>query len=293
LQVCNELQGAKLIGKDKRRTPGTFEHSLLAGHAAAIAPVGANGEVAYAAAMKPWGLTRRDRAPVMRWTVRFKELFKWREKNADVRGFFDGPRARAAAPRPSGAGAAAPCASTSLQPDDVKQANRLLNEVQGAKLIDDLKKTDADVRDFFDGPRARADPRPSGAGAAAPCASTSLQPDDVKQANRLLNELQGAKLIGKDKRRTPGTFEHSLLAGHAAAIAPVGANGEVAYAAAMKQRGIEQQHTYAVWSWIVRGANKTETVCLTVAAQTAPPRLLLTHNSTTGTARDGSELVVC
>ena len=87
-------------------------------------------------------------------------------------------------------------------------------------------------------------------------------------------ELQGAKLIGKDKRRTPGTFEHSLLAGHAAAIAPVGANGEVAYAAAMKQRGIEQQHTYAVWSWIVRGANKTETVCLTVAAQTAPPRLL-------------------
>ena len=102
----------------------------------------------------------------------------------------------------------------------------------------------------------------------------SLQPDDVKQANRLLNELQGAKLIGKDKRRTPGTFEHSLLAGHAAAIAPVGANGEVAYAAAMKQRGIEQQHTYAVWSWIVRGANKTETVCLTVAAQTAPPRLL-------------------
>jgi len=189
--------------------------------------------VAYAAAMKPWGLTRRDRAPVMRWTVRFKELFKWREKNADVRGFFDGPRARAAAPRPSGAGA------------------------------------------------------------AAPCASTSLQPDDVKQANRLLNELQGAKLIGKDKRRTPGTFEHSLLAGHAAAIAPVGANGEVAYAAAMKQRGIEQQHTYAVWSWIVRGANKTETVCLTVAAQTAPPRLLLTHNSTTGTARDGSELVVC
>ena len=293
MQVCNELQGAKLIGKDKRRTPGTFEHSLLAGHAAAIAPVGANGEVAYAAAMKPWGLTRRDRAPVMRWTVRFKELFKWREKNADVRGFFDGPRARAAAPRPSGAGAAAPCASTSLQPDVVTQVNRLLNEVQGAKLIDDLKKTDADVRDFFDGPRARADPRPSGAGAAAPCASTSLQPDDVKQANRLLNELQGAKLIGKDKRRTPGTFEHSLLAGHAAAIAPVGANGEVAYAAAMKQRGIEQQHTYAVWSWIVRGANKTETVCLTVAAQTAPPRLLLTHNSTTGTARDGSELVVC
>ena len=249
--------------------------------------------MAYAAAMQQWGLTHRDSAPVMRWTVRFKELFKWREKNADVRGFFDGPRARAAAPRPSGAGAAAPCASTSLQPDVVTQVNRLLNEVQGAKLIDDLKKTDADVRDFFDGPRARADPRPSGAGAAAPCASTSLQPDDVKQANRLLNELQGAKLIGKDKRRTPGTFEHSLLAGHAAAIAPVGANGEVAYAAAMKQRGIEQQHTYAVWSWIVRGANKTETVCLTVAAQTAPPRLLLTHNSTTGTARDGSELVVC
>jgi len=232
-RLINELQGAKLIRNDKRRAPGTFERFLLAGHAAAIAPVGANGEVAYAAAMKPWGLTRRDRAPVMRWTVRFKELFKWREKNADVRGFFDGPRARAAAPRPSGAGA------------------------------------------------------------AAPCASTSLQPDDVKQANRLLNELQGAKLIGKDKRRTPGTFEHSLLAGHAAAIAPVGANGEVAYAAAMKQRGIEQQHTYAVWSWIVRGANKTETVCLTVAAQTAPPRLLLTHNSTTGTARDGSELVVC
>ena len=157
MQVCNELQGAKLIRNDKRRVPGTFERFLLAGHAAAIAPVGANGEVAYAAAMKPWGLTRRDRAPVMRWTVRFKELFKWREKNADVRGFFDGPRARAAAPRPSGAGAAAPCASTSLQPDVVTQVNRLLNEVQGAKLIDDLKKTDADVRDFFDGPRARAD----------------------------------------------------------------------------------------------------------------------------------------
>ena len=157
MQVCNELQGAKLIRKE-RRVPGTFERFLLAGHAAAIAPVGANGEVAYAAAMKPWGLTRRDRAPVMRWTVRFKELFKWREKNADVRGFFDGPRARAAAPRPSGAGAAAPCASTSLQPDVVTQVNRLLNEVQGAKLIDDLKKTDADVRDFFsDGPRARAD----------------------------------------------------------------------------------------------------------------------------------------
>ena len=83
-RLLNELQGAKLIGKDKRRAPGTFERFLLAGHQVAMPPVGASGEVGFAAAMKPWGLTRRDRAPVMRWTVRFKELFKWREKNADL-----------------------------------------------------------------------------------------------------------------------------------------------------------------------------------------------------------------
>ena len=102
------------------------------------------------------------------------------------------------------------------------------------------------MRDFFDGPRARAAaPRPSGAGTAAPCASTSLQPDDVKQANRLINELQGAKLIRNDKRRAPGTFERFLLAGHAAAIAPVGANGDVAYAAAMQARKLREQRTRA------------------------------------------------
>ena len=116
LQVCNELQGAKLIRNDKRRVPGTFEPGLFerflrAGHAAAIAPVGANGKVAYAAAMQAWGLTHRDIVPVMRWTLRFKELFKWREKNADVRGFFDAPGARADVPDPNGAGAAAQCAA--------------------------------------------------------------------------------------------------------------------------------------------------------------------------------------
>jgi len=84
-RLLNELEDAKLLGKNKRRTPGTFERSLLAGHAAAIAPVGANGEVAYAAAMKPWGLTLKDTAPVRDWTLRFKKLFESREKNAEVR----------------------------------------------------------------------------------------------------------------------------------------------------------------------------------------------------------------
>ena len=89
----------------------------------------------------------------------------------------------------------------------------------------------------------------------------------------LCNELQGAKLIGKDKRRTPGPFERSLLAGQQAAIAPVGANGEVGYAATMKQWGIERKHTSAVWSLIVVRFKK---LCLsdeTVAAP-APPLLL-------------------
>ena len=127
-------------------------------------PVGASGEVGFAAAMKQWGIKGKHKSAVSSWIVRFKKLYDLKKTDADVRDFFDGPRARAAAPRPSGAGAAAPCASTSLQP---------------------------------------------------------LQPDDVKQANRLLNELQGAKLIGKDKRRTPGPFKRSLLAGQQAAIAPV------------------------------------------------------------------------
>ena len=113
------------------------------------------------------------------------------------------------------------------------------------------RKKNADVREFF-APRARVEAQgPSGAGAAAPCASTSLQPDDVTQANRLLNELQDAKIIRRVKR-TPGTFEHVLLAGQLVASTPIGANGEMQYSTAMKRWGIAQKERYDVRSWAQR-----------------------------------------
>ena len=101
--------------------PGTFERFLLAGHAAAIAPVGANGEVAYAAAMQPWGLTHRDTATVMRWTLRFKKLYDLKKTNGAVRDCFDAPRTRKEM-RDSSAAAAAPPHASNAHDEDLAPA---------------------------------------------------------------------------------------------------------------------------------------------------------------------------
>ena len=74
---------------------------------------------------------------------------------------------------------------------------------------------------------------------------------DVTQANRLLNELQDAKII-RSVKRTPGTFEHVLLAGQLVASTPIGANGEMQYSTAMKRWGIAQKERYDVRSWAQR-----------------------------------------
>ena len=108
-RLLNELQDAKIIRRVKR-TPGTFEHVLLAGQLVASTPIGANGEMQYSTAMKRWGIAQKERYDVRSWAQRFKQLFERRKKNADVREFF-APRARVEAQGPSGAGAAAPCAA--------------------------------------------------------------------------------------------------------------------------------------------------------------------------------------
>jgi len=174
--LFKELMDVKVI---QMRTQMPNARVLLAAHLAARTP-GVNGEVQYAAARKRWGIAQNHKQAVERWGERFKKLYDLKKTHGDVREFL-APRARANVQASSGAGAAAPCAANAhgdhLAPA-VGETPRhdLANAVvapTGSAAVHAVPA--AAVGSHAHAPVCEV-PGPSGAGAAAPCASTSLQP---------------------------------------------------------------------------------------------------------------------